>query len=173
MPAITLKPKVKTPTEAIIEPEVIESHAPATTNLQSQVNGLLKVASNHKHNAHKLSRSIATLHKMFVIPALLRGDMETVWSYIDADDIWTVASSRNFNVKTRVDTYTNKKGETFLAHYTEHHNYLRRCKQGEEGGVYYNGMFVITRKTHKVKENCDASMPLSECFEGIFPLEKE
>lgn len=165
---ITLKAKV--PVKDPID-TVITEDTPSGVDLQGRVKGLLKVASDYKYHARDLMKSMSTLHKMFVIPAILRGDMETVWEYLNTDRIWTNTSSRNFGVKTRVDNYTNKKGETFLAHYTEHKNYLRRCKQGEEDGIYYNGQFPIGRTTHKVVSNCNATMSLEECFEGILPLE--
>lgn len=174
MPAITLKaiPKAAPVVDPI--PTQID-HSAKIASLTSQTNGLLKVASNHKHHVMELTQTIRTLHHMFVIPEIIRGaingDMEKVWTYLTKEPFFMLTSSRCGNVKSKVDWYENKKGESFKAHYTLHGNYLRRMKLGEEDGIYFNGQFRIDRTTHKVKSDCSNATQLEDCFEGIHPLE--
>jgi hypothetical protein len=172
MPAITLKPTPKTaPVVDDAATPVKIDHSSTIANLTSQNNGLLKVASNHKLHVLDLSKTVRTLHRMFVLPAIIRGDMETVWTYLAEEPFFMLTSSRCDNVKSKVGWYENKKGERFKAHYTLHDNYLRRMKPGEEDGIYYNGQFPVTRTTHKVKSDCSNATQLEHCFEGIYPLE--
>jgi hypothetical protein len=171
MPVITLKPIRKTAPVVVVDDAPVTIASLKISSLTSQNHGLLKVASNHKLHALDMTRTVHTLHNLFVVPAIIRGDMETVWTYLDAEPFWVTCSSRCADVKSEITEYTNKKGESFMAHYTQHGNYLRRMKPGEEDGIYYNGNFPITRKTHKVKSDCSNATQLEHCFEGIYPLE--
>ena len=168
MPVITLKvaPKV---VPKVAPPVLSEIDQTATST--SKTNGLLKVAAKQKYIIMDMQQEVLRLHQMFVIPAINRGDIETVWAYLNKTACYMTTSSRCIGVKSIVDWYDNKKGERFKAHYTGHDNYLRRVKPGEEDGIYYNGKFPIRSETHKLKLDCSEAKSLEDCFEGIYPLE--
>lgn len=178
------KPKYATETPAVTEED---EHTPTER-------GLLKVAGNQKQQISYLNAQISYLHKHFITRAIheaslscdyCHGNSECdeddcnhliVWDYLREFELWTLTSSRCYNVKSTVDWYENKKGELFKAHFSKHGKYLRRMKAGEEDGIYYNGQFPITKQSHYFKSPQEADVctaeRLEDCFEPIFPLEK-
>jgi hypothetical protein len=127
--------------------------------------GLLKLAGNQKFAIHCLSGEVDYLQTHVLLPGLKCGaiSQRAVWDYVNKYKLWVSCSSEHYNVKSTVNWYENKKGERFMAHYTQHGKYLQRVRKGEEDGIWYTGKFPITEQTHTIVIN-ESATKLEQMF---------
>ena len=88
------------------------------------------------------AKSLGVLVKMDVA---IENITELVWEYVDINENWWSGQSEEVGVYSIIDDYTNKKGQTSKAHYTENRKYLKPAKQGDKP-ISYKGYFRVTRK---------------------------
>ena len=56
-------------------------------------------------------------------------------------NMYIYCNSKILGIKTKIAPYTNKKGQTFMAHYTIHNNFIGKAVEGDTEPKYYNGNF--------------------------------
>ena len=94
---------------------------------------------------------------------------------LSEDHVWTLVSkinawkenvrSADVGVWSKIEDYTNKKGETFKAHFTENGRFIERCKTECEKPKSYTGNFKITPERFVFALNLEAKK-LEDLFVG-------
>lgn len=94
---------------------------------------------------------------------------------LSEDHVWTLVSkinawkenvrSADVGVWSKIEDYTNKKGETFKAHFTENGRFIERCKTECDKPKSYTGNFKITAERFVFALNLDAKK-LEDLFVG-------
>jgi hypothetical protein len=93
---------------------------------------------------------------------------EQVWSVVSRLVLWKEnVSSGDVGIFSKIDDYTNKKGETFKAHFSENGRFLERCKTECDKPKSYTGNFRITPERFVFKMNADAKK-LEDLFVGRY-----
>ncbi len=93
---------------------------------------------------------------------------EQVWSVVSRLVLWKEnVSSGDVGIFSKIDDYTNKKGETFKAHFSENGRFLERCKTECDKPKSYTGNFKITPERFVFKMNADAKK-LEDLFVGRY-----
>lgn len=146
--------------------------------------GLIKVASQHKRNAERLSEYLRVAEKSIVKLAKALPDEkiaeEAVWDYVGlANCCWWKGNSALIGVLSTIEDYTDKKGKTFPAHFTEFGHFL--CRVSEENPVPfpYDGFFPICEERFRfvmnrgAKELKDFFQPREELKIEIPPKEEK
>jgi len=118
--------------------------------------GLLKVASKHKHTVKNLAIKSRTLENFLVHCLKKDMDEEKLWEYANEYTQWWKGNSKELGVRTTIKPYTNKKGQTHDAHYTENNEYLLPVDKNNPSPMFYNGYFAITKERFMIKQNPDA-----------------
>ena len=101
---------------------------------------------------------------------------------LSEDHVWTLVSkinawkenvrSADVGVWSKIEDYTNKKGETFKAHFTENGRFIERCKTKTETDTEcdkpksYTGNFKITPERFVFALNLEAKK-LEDLFVGV------
>jgi hypothetical protein len=91
-----------------------------------------------------------------------------IWDYIQHSPttFWKPLDSKRLGIYTTIGSYTNKKGTTSLAHFTENGNYIGSVAKLGSNPVSYAGNFRISRdlfiidfsKLNDFKQNNDFSI---------------
>ena len=94
---------------------------------------------------------------------------------LSEDHVWTLVSkinawkenvrSADVGVWSKIEDYTNKKGETFKAHFTENGRFIERCKTECDKPKSYTGNFKITPEKFVFALNLEAKK-LEDLFVG-------
>lgn len=94
---------------------------------------------------------------------------------LSEDHVWTLVSkinawkenvrSADVGVWSKIEAYTNKKGETFSAHFTENGRFIERCKTECDKPKSYTGNFKITKERFVFALNLEAKK-LEDLFVG-------
>ena len=93
---------------------------------------------------------------------------EQVWSVVSRLVLWKEnVSSGDVGIFSKIDNYTNKKGETLKAHFSENGRFLERCKTECEKPKSYTGNFRITPERFVFKMNPNAKK-LEDLFVGRY-----
>lgn len=99
---------------------------------------------------------------------------EHVWPIALKLGLWKEGvKSSSVGVYSHIGDYTNQKGKTFKAHFTENERFLQKCKSDNEQPIAYDGNFEITRERFRFELNPDAKMlqhlfvPKGEEFFGL------
>jgi hypothetical protein len=91
---------------------------------------------------------------------------EHVWNLVTKVDTWKEnVCSADVGVWSKIEPYTNQKGETFNAHFTENGRFIERCKTEHEKPKSYSGNFKITKERFVFTYNPDAKK-LEDLFIG-------
>jgi len=91
---------------------------------------------------------------------------EHVWPIVLKLGLWREGiQSSSVGVFTTIKDYTNKKGKTFKAHFSENGYFLEKCKSENEQPRSYEGNFPITKERFRFQLNPDAKM-LQHFFVG-------
>ena len=91
---------------------------------------------------------------------------EHVWNLVTKIDTWKEnVCSADVGVWSKIEDYTNQKGETFRAHFTENGRFIGRCKTEHEQPTSYTGNFKITKERFVFAFNADAKK-LEDLFIG-------
>jgi hypothetical protein len=145
-------------------------------NFSSKERGLLSVASRHKSTVGYFKEKVVPYIEAGLVKAWKKNFCEEdVWDYIENASwgAWVKIHSSSLRIFTTIADYTNKKGETKLAHFTENGTYFGSIKQCGDKPVGYNGHFEIK------KEHFEAYLPKDpKCITDFFrprapPLEEE
>jgi hypothetical protein len=96
---------------------------------------------------------------------------------LSEDHVWTLVSkvnawkenvpSADVGVWSKIEEYTNKKGETFKAHFTENGRFIERCKTECDKPKSYTGNFKITPERFVFALNPEAKK-LEDLFVGRY-----
>jgi hypothetical protein len=89
-----------------------------------------------------------------------------IWQYQDINKLWWKGESEHLGVLSTIADYTNKRGVTSKAHYTQNGKYLKPAKEGDQP-ISYEGHFRITKE----KFEYDVYMVFSNAGEGFPPDE--
>ena len=94
---------------------------------------------------------------------------------LSEDHVWTLVSkinawkenvrSADVGVWSKIEDYTNKKGETFKAHFTENGRFIERCNTECDKPKSYTGNFKITPEKFVFALNLEAKK-LEDLFVG-------
>ena len=91
---------------------------------------------------------------------------EHVWTLATTVDTWKEnVCSADVGVWSKIETYTNQKGDTFNAHFTENGRFIERCKTEHDKPKSYTGNFKITKERFVFAFNADAKK-LEDLFIG-------
>jgi len=91
---------------------------------------------------------------------------EHVWNLVTKVDTWKEnVCSADVGVWSKIETYTNQKGETFNAHFTENGRFIERCKTEHDKPKSYTGNFKITKERFVFAFKADAKK-LEDLFIG-------
>ncbi len=75
---------------------------------------------------------------------------EQIWKYVEKYSFSIKINSSHFGLKTIIKDYTNAKGETKPAHYTQRGWYYGSIKQLGSEPVFYEGNFEINKTNFKI-----------------------
>lgn len=91
-----------------------------------------------------------------------------VWAYIEKGNfsLFKNIDSKLVGIKTVVKDYTDKKGITKLAHFTQNDKYYGSIKVYGKEPVYYQGNFKVTRYLFKVQVDAQEKT-LEDLFKPI------
>jgi hypothetical protein len=70
--------------------------------------------------------------------------------------------STQIGVLSKIDDYTNKKGETFKAHFTIYGNYIGKVSSLGDKPIEYEGNFVINKSQFAIRINVLKDTPIEE-----------
>jgi hypothetical protein len=70
---------------------------------------------------------------------------ELIWEYVNINKLWWTGDSERLGVLSTIADYTNKKGRTSKAHYTQNGTYLKPAKDGDVP-ISYEGHFRVTKE---------------------------
>lgn len=114
----------------------------------------LKQAIGKQSNLKKCA--VAQLNKMNELFAQSIGAMfeldvatdkitELIWEYVNINKLWWKGESERLGVLSTIADYTNKRGHTSKAHYTQNGTYLKPAKEGDVP-ISYEGYFRVTKE---------------------------
>ncbi len=93
---------------------------------------------------------------------------EQVWSAVSRLVLWKEnVSSGDVGIFSKIDDYTNKKGETFKTHFCENDRFIERCKTECDKPKSYTGNFRITPERFVFEMNAGAKK-LEDLFIGRY-----
>lgn len=93
---------------------------------------------------------------------------EQIWDITLKTAMWkTGVPSASVGELTKIGDYTNKAGKTFKAHFTQHGNFVEKCKTEDERPKSYTGNFCITRERF-VFRRMENPLQLADLFVGRF-----
>jgi len=135
-------------------------------NFSSKERGLLRVAAQHKGSVAFFETKVIPHLEASLVSAWAKNFCEEdVWNYIENArwNTWVKMNSSALRIFTTIKDYTNKKGETKPAHFTENGSYFGSIKQLGDKPVGYNGHFHIN------KEHFEAYLPKDpKCITDFF-----
>ncbi len=70
---------------------------------------------------------------------------EQIWKYVEKYSLSIKINSSHFGLKTVIGNYTNAKGESKPAHFTQRGSYYGSTKQYGSEPVFYDGYFEINK----------------------------
>ena len=70
---------------------------------------------------------------------------ELIWEYVNINKLWWTGDSERLGVLSTIADYTNKRGRTSKAHYTQNGTYLKPAKDGDVP-ISYEGHFRVTKE---------------------------
>lgn len=85
------------------------------------------------------------MQQWFVRSLLASRNEQLLNEYVATHAVWTTISSELLDIKTTIGTYTNKRGESFQAHFSIHGHYLEKCSKWGDEPVHYTGNFNISQ----------------------------
>jgi hypothetical protein len=143
--------------------------------------GLLKVASFHKVRGNNLAERVRDAEKCILdmCVAMRSGYDAMLWAYVKEHWVFWRGNSSVVGVVSTIADYTNKKGETFPAHWTENREYLHRADAPNDTPITYDGYFHITPERFRVRSLIPKGKPirrpmtLAEMFEPLPELKME
>ena len=98
---------------------------------------------------------------------------EQIWDITLKTAMWkSDVPSASVGVLTNFDTYTNKAGKTFKAHFTENGRFVEKCKSEDERPKSYTGNFLITRERF-VFRRMENPIQLADLFVGRWAEQAE
>jgi hypothetical protein len=116
--------------------------------------------------------NVATLCRLIRYEGFDKIAEEVIQYAIESEMFMKEIDSKHIGIKSIVQDYTNKKKQTFKAHYTIYGHYIRKMETGEDDGIYYLGNFLF--KTYEAKfrtylcENIDTP---PTCLQDFFAFE--
>jgi hypothetical protein len=122
-------------------------------NFSSRERGLLSVASQHKGSVAFFQETVVPHLEACLVKAWKKNaDEEDIWEYIQNAkwNTFVKMDSAKLGIFTKLEPYTNKKGETKPAHFTENGTYIGSTKQLGDKPVSYMGNFKITKEHFEV-----------------------
>lgn len=77
---------------------------------------------------------------------------EMIWSFIESSptQYYKKDKSENHGVYSIIKEYTNKKGQTSLAHYSINNYYLGSVKSLGDKPISYDGLFPLNKRHFKI-----------------------
>jgi hypothetical protein len=115
--------------------------------LKTQINrqvGLKHYAENKTEEMNELfAHSISEMCTMDIDTEIIEN---LIWKYVKIHNLWWKGESKKLNIYSTIKDYTNKKGHTFKAHYTQNGNYLCKVDVKKPEPISYEGYFPITRE---------------------------
>ena len=118
---------------------------------EQQVSGLKQAIGKQANLRRDAEKTLAEMNSLFAqsIGAMFEMDVATdkmeklIWDYVRINELWWRGQSEKVGVFSHIGDYTNKKGRTSKAHYSENGKYLKPAKEGDEP-ISYEGYFRIT-----------------------------
>ena len=137
--------------------------------------GLLKVASYHKIRGNNLAERVGDAEKCIVgmCVKMREGYDEMVWAYVKEHWAYWRGNSSLVGTVSVISNYTNKKDETFLAHFTENEGFLHRADAPNDEPITYDGYFRITPERFRIRSLIPRGKPvmcpttLAQLFEPL------
>lgn len=140
-----MAPKGTRPKPSVRKAEYVKTDF---NSLSSKEKGLVSLAYRKNLKIEELKAGQGELLAHFFSMALtLPKDnaTERIWDYASTTTQYWSGDSTLLNLKTRIADYTDTKGNTFLAHYTQNGKYIKRAKE-DDFPEYYNGYFIVSRE---------------------------
>ena len=86
-----------------------------------------------------------SIGEMFELDVATDKITDLIWEYVNINKLWWKGDSERLGVRSTIADYTNKKGRTSKAHYTQNGKYLKPAKEGDVP-ISYEGNFRVTRE---------------------------
>ena len=123
------------------------------TSNEQEVAGLKQAIGKQANLRRDAERDLAKMNKLFAKSLGVLVEMEVatdkitemVWKYVEINENYWKGDSEELGVYSHIADYTNKKGRTSKAHYSENGRYLKPAKEGDEPESY-KGFFRITKE---------------------------
>ncbi len=120
---------------------------------EHQVSGLKQAIGRQANLKKSAEKKLEEMNELFIQSVGAMYEMEVhsdkieeyIWKYVSINYLWWQGDSHRLNKFSIIRDYTNKKGETFLAHHTENGNYIKRAT--DDIPISYKGYFHITDAT--------------------------
>ena len=125
----------------------------ASNSNEQEVAGLKQAIGRQANIRRSVEQDLAKMNKLFAksLGVLVEMDVATdkitemVWKYVEINENWWLGQSEEVGVLSTIGDYTNKKGRTSKAHFSENGKYLKPAKQGDEPQSY-EGYFRVTKE---------------------------
>ena len=145
----------------------------------SREKGLLKVASTHKHTVAFYEEEVIPHIEKYLFQSFVdaRNDA-TIWEYLYVHPklFYKALNSKALGIKTVIKDYTNAKGVTKPAHFTQNNRYYGSTHALGKEPVYFDGNFIIDDRRFAVvypenpKKFSDFFVPKPTVDEDDIPL---
>jgi hypothetical protein len=83
-------------------------------------------------------------------------------------NMFIYCNSEILGIKTKILPYTNKKGQTFMAHYTIHNNFIEKADEGNTEPKYYNGNFSLKEYSNIFKKYINYEVETFSVLDDLF-----
>jgi hypothetical protein len=118
---------------------------------EQDIAGLKQAIGKQSNMRKSAEKKLEEMNHLFAqsIGAMFELDVETdkiatlIWEYVAINELWWKGQSHEVHIYSRIGDYTNKRGETFKAHFTQNGKYL--CKDSDGVPKSYEGYFRINK----------------------------
>lgn len=102
---------------------------------------------------HKMMRSVAEneackMTKFFILMCADH-DPNRLWDLLEARSVWKKMDSSVFGITSIINDYTNKKGETFKAHFTINGKFIKKVGN-DTSPISYIGNFRVCKALFQI-----------------------
>jgi hypothetical protein len=88
-----------------------------------------------------------------------------LWDWVEKTKPYKSCPSKLFEKKTVIKPYENKKGNSFLAHFTPAGNYIGKVSDLGDVPVYFDGLFPITKFHYRIACYAPEARNLKDFFQ--------
>jgi hypothetical protein len=122
-----------------------------TIYTEHEVAGLKQAIGRESNRRRSVEHVLQDMNELFAqsVGAMFEMDVDTdkmtslIWGYVRINRLWWKGDSHKVGVFTTIGDYTNKRGVTSKAHFTQNGKWLKTAHEGDIP-MSYEGHFLIT-----------------------------